>query len=65
MQIVPGLYIVSSSEEEEEDEGEEDEDGLVMLRIWYSFRKVVKVTDDILDVYLLSLINIEEKRKYE
>ena len=67
---MPGLYIVSSLEKEKG-----DEDGLVMLRIWYSFRKVVqvvKVADGVLEVYSLSLIrfdgigdNIGKDRKYE
>ena len=73
---MPGLYIVLSSEkekeEEEEKEKEKEEDGLVMLRIWYFFKKVVKVIDGILEVYSLSLIrfddigdHIGEDRKYE
>ena len=43
-----------------------------MLRIWYYFKKVVKVTDGILEVYPLSLIifdgigdNIGEDKTYE
>ena len=39
--------------------GEEEKNGLVMLRIWYSFRKMVKVSDGILEVYSLSLIRFD------
>ena len=45
---MPGSYIFSSSEKEE---GEGEENGLVMLRIWYYFRKVMKVADVILEIY--------------